>query len=60
MFRRRSSVAPYLAVVEVSLSLRMRVRSTGMEAAMMVMAPSDPPQRVTATVSTVWDELVKH
>ena len=41
-----------------SLDLRKRVRNTGMEAAMMVMAPSAPPQMVTATVSAVGCGLV--
>lgn len=31
-----------------------------MEAAMIVMAPSEPPQRVTATVSTVRNGLARH
>lgn len=48
--RRCSLVVSNLAF-ECPLLPRMRARSTGMEAAMMVRAPSALPQMVTATVS---------
>ena len=48
---RRFSFAVSNLATERPLSPRMRARRTGIEAATMVIAPSAPPQMVTATVS---------
>jgi hypothetical protein len=48
---RRCSFAVSNFAMERPLSPRMRARRTGIEAATMVIAPSAPPQMVTATVS---------
>jgi hypothetical protein len=48
---RRFSFTVSNFAMERPLSPRMRARRTGIEAATMVIAPSAPPQMVTATVS---------